>query len=59
MVEREREGTPRPPLSNVGPPQRIYDGFEVIAVSHRKSAARLFPKRLEIVRGGKVSWAER
>jgi subfamily B ATP-binding cassette protein MsbA len=31
----------------------------VIAVSHRKSAARLFPKRLEIVRGGKVSWAQR
>lgn len=30
----------------------------VIAVSHRKSAARLFPKRLEIVRGGKVGWAE-
>jgi ATP-binding cassette subfamily B protein len=29
----------------------------VIAVSHRKSAARLFPRRLEIVRGGKVSWA--
>lgn len=31
----------------------------VIAVSHRKSAAELFPKRLEIVRGGRVSWAER
>lgn len=31
----------------------------VIAVSHRKSAAKLFPKRLEIVRGGKVGWAER
>lgn len=30
----------------------------VIAVSHRKSAARLFPKRLEIVRGGKVGWAQ-
>jgi ABC-type bacteriocin/lantibiotic exporter with double-glycine peptidase domain len=29
----------------------------VIAVSHRKSAARLFPRRLEIVPGGKVSWA--
>jgi ATP-binding cassette, subfamily B, bacterial len=29
----------------------------VIAVSHRKSAARLFPRRLEIVRGGRVSWA--
>lgn len=29
----------------------------VIAVSHRKSAAALFPRRLEIVRGGKVGWA--
>ncbi len=29
----------------------------VIAVSHRKSAARLFPRRLEIVPGGRVSWA--
>ena len=31
----------------------------VIAVSHRKSAAKLFPKRLEIVRGGRVSWVQR
>ena len=31
----------------------------VIAVSHRKSAAKLFPRRLEIVRGGKVGWVER
>src|SRR5690606_11263632 len=29
----------------------------VIAVSHRRSAARLFPRRLEIVPGGRVSWA--
>jgi ATP-binding cassette subfamily B protein len=29
----------------------------VIAVSHRKSAAQLFPRRLEIVPGGRVSWA--
>lgn len=30
----------------------------VIAVSHRKSAARLFPRRLEIERGGHVRWAD-
>jgi ABC-type multidrug transport system fused ATPase/permease subunit len=35
------------------------DDKTVIAVSHRKSAAKLFPKRLEIVRGGKVGWVER
>jgi ATP-binding cassette subfamily B protein len=35
------------------------DDKTVIAVSHRKSAAKLFPKRLEIVVGGKVSWAQR
>ena len=29
----------------------------VIAVSHRRSAALLFPRRIEIVRGGRVSWA--
>jgi ABC-type multidrug transport system fused ATPase/permease subunit len=34
------------------------DDKTVIAVSHRKSAAKLFPKRLEIVRGGKVGWVE-
>jgi ABC-type bacteriocin/lantibiotic exporter with double-glycine peptidase domain len=34
------------------------EGKTVIAVSHRKSAAKLFPKRLEIVRGGKVGWVE-
>jgi ABC-type multidrug transport system fused ATPase/permease subunit len=31
----------------------------VIAVSHRKSAAKLFPRRLEIVPGGRVSWTQR
>ena len=31
----------------------------VNAVSHRKSAAKLFPRRLEIVRGGRVSWVQR
>ncbi len=29
----------------------------VIAVSHRRSAAALFPRRLEIVRGGRIGWA--